>query len=147
MRYRAVPDPDGAPISPLFNNRTLEFSSRSGVTHCWLRFWLPDVVLPMKVDELEVSLNISGPANRIELFGWDGREMISLVIWDDPIGRMEGRIRDPRVLKPDEDGSVRLGIYVGDPARQLPESGGPREGRAEWQIEDFRAELTGVVGE
>lgn len=140
LPYRAVKGPDGLAVSGLYDHRRREWQDRSLATSTWLRFQIPDVLLPLEPRQARLTVQVAGPIGKLEISALRGSETVSLKTWSDPVGTLTVEIADPTLLQIAE-GGLLLKVAAGDPSRpSLTQS----KGKANyWRIESLRLDLTG----
>jgi hypothetical protein len=162
LPFRSVDLPDGTPSSPLWNHHRRQWIERSQPATAWLRFQMPKELLPVALDRLRLVLQVTGPVGRLEVSalrrtrgdeapagtGGGPREVVSLYVWNDPVGTSRPiEITDRELLQLDREGGLLLGIAGGDPDR--PELTGTQEAGSTrvsfWKIERLSLELSGTV--
>lgn len=141
VRFDAVPRPTGGASSSLYHDETGEWVEYTGDIETWQRFELPPEVVPLKLNQVELSLEASGAMEKLELIGWNGMRTESLRVWKQPVGTLRATIDRPDVLKVDDRGGLLLGLRVtGSPAPVDPNAG---ELRQYWMVKSLRIEVSG----
>ncbi|HUG92630.1 MAG TPA: hypothetical protein VML55_17450, partial [Planctomycetaceae bacterium] len=143
--YRAGPGPGEEAFASAYSNRNGRWSDKSGYAENWLRFQMPESLLPLELKRVRLTLNIGGPARRIEIAGVANGERVSLESRLDPVGTLHFDVDRPDVLATDASGGLLLGVLVGpvgDTSTGLTPEGTP-EIRDRWKIEYLRLEAEG----
>jgi hypothetical protein len=83
-----------------------------GAKITWLRFQLPDEVLPARIDRATLSVDIDAASRKVDVAGRTDTEVRSLGIEESPQGRIEFAIDDAEFLVPDESGGIWLALRV-----------------------------------
>jgi hypothetical protein len=89
----------------------------------------------MQVQQATLRLEVNCPSRKLEVLGFAGAEPTVLQSQQNPIGVVNVRIADPRVLQLGADGGLLLGLYV--------DRGVTSENDTQWRIEDAQLELAG----
>jgi hypothetical protein len=107
---------------------------------------MPESLLPIELERVRLTVQITGPAGRIEIAGVANGEPVTLETRDDPVGTMHFDIERPDVLTTDAGGRLLLGVLVGFP-RNDAAIAAPLDRRVEvvdpWQISFLRLEAEG----
>ena len=115
-----------------------------------LRFQLPPSVLPLAVERLRVSVKVRTPARRFTVSGHADATLVTLFDAENPLEPIVLDVTDPRLLRPDPDGGLRLTVKIGE--QRQPEGAGqtPPRGKSperaidqEWKIESLGVEVVG----
>jgi hypothetical protein len=107
-----------------------------------LRFQLPGVVLPFKVERARLALRIDAPSRRVTIGGWEapGR-LIELHHVDSPLDPIRVDITKESLLQLDSDGGLHLNLHVGDMLKgKSGAAGGENE---KWAIHYLELEVSG----
>jgi len=142
LPFRSVARPDGRPSSQIYDSRRNEWRESASFSTVWLRFQVPTELLPMVSTRGQVSVQLSGPIGRLELLGLNDGKQQSLGTQIDPVGTVSFEITDLAALKLAENGSVRLGLNIGDQSR--PELTQPNGGDSKpnyWRIDSLSLTL------
>lgn len=140
LSYRPVKAPDGTTPSGLYDHRRREWQDRSQPSSTWLRFQVPEVLLPLEPLRASVTVKVTGPVGKLEISAVRGKETVSVKTWMDPVGTLTTEIDDPALLQT-PSGGVLLKVSGGDPARPgLTQSSGKA---SYWRIESLRLDLQG----
>ncbi|MCH8830634.1 MAG: hypothetical protein IID45_13740, partial [Planctomycetes bacterium] len=142
LPYTSVKDPSDGSQSPTYSNRLRKWTERAGPTKTWLRFQLPQQVLPLRLDRAVLTVQINGPAGKLEIVAWADGKMVSLGTRQNPLGRVRFVIERPEALKVDDKGGLLLAVLVGEQeTASKPVSG--KTIRARWKIESIRLQVSG----
>ncbi len=129
--------------SAVYSNATHEWIELRTSGEAYLRFQVPEQVLPVRLDRARLMLRINAPSRKVQLLGYAGQGWVSLATWNSPVGGFPLEITDPELLELDDRGGFSLGITVADD--RSPDAGtGPINvlGSA-WKIESVELEVTG----
>lgn len=138
ITYRSVQDPSGQRSLSPYDNFRGQWNEHSGPSESWLRFQLPEEVLPLQVDEATVTIRIHGPAERLSIVGPIGGRMESLAVRERPVGTIRLGIEDAERLQIDDQGGLLLGLHV-SATPSIARSGS----KDYWQIVSLHLEVTG----
>jgi hypothetical protein len=123
-----------------------------------LRFQLPPSVLPLAVERLRLSMKVRTPARRVTVSGHADAGLVALFDAENPLDPIVLDVTDPRLLRPDPDGGLRLTLKIGEqvmpeppgktpPPGKSPPTGTPkapgREVEQFWKIESLGVEVVG----
>jgi hypothetical protein len=146
LPFRTVAGPDDESISSVYSFRKGEWLDSKLSTKCWLRFQVPRQVTPLHVDRAVLRVNIRAPSRTVEFRAVKNGDSAPIGSRTSPGGEQEIAlaITDPELLKLDEAGGLRLGLWIGelegDAARVTEESE-----QLTWQVEHLSLELSGVT--
>lgn len=139
LPYREVTGPDGKPPVGLYNRRQLEWMKKEYATSTWLGFDVPDELLPLSLNTVEVRIGVTGPVGQLELMKWDGQQLVSLRSWENPVGTLSATFDEDSGLSVSEDGKLLLFLTAGQGSYDPTAS---QEGpRSYWRIESFDLSL------
>lgn len=100
LPYRTVQAPDdGSAASGLYDYRRREWQDRANASSAWLRFQVPDVLLPLEPLRAKITVQVTGPVGKLEIAGLRGKEAVPLKTWIDPVGTLSVEIADPALLQ------------------------------------------------
>lgn len=142
LPFRSVARPDGRPSSQIYDSRRNEWRESASFSTVWLRFQVPTELLPMVSRRGQVNVQLSGPIGRLELLGLNDGKQRSLGTQIDPVGTVSFEITDSAALQLAENGSLRLGLNIGDQSR--PELTQPSGGDGKpnyWRIDNLSLTL------
>jgi hypothetical protein len=106
-----------------------------------LRFQLPAVVLPFKVERARLVGKIDTPGRRVTVSGLVGSEAIELYRADSPLDPVRVEIAEERLLRPDAEGGLHLNLDVSAPLGG--EAGSAQRVNEKWIIEYLELEVIG----
>ncbi|MBT6157743.1 MAG: hypothetical protein HOK71_09390 [Planctomycetaceae bacterium] len=144
LPFRAVSGPKGFESSGHLNNADGTWLARSKPARTWLRAVIPPEVLPLQIDELTVTMQLSGknlPVDIVELI--DGKPRV-LATRKNPVGIQRIKVDDTASLQIDESGGVTIGIFVGD-TTLLNEINMPETLGEKWNIDFLQLEIAGTT--
>jgi hypothetical protein len=115
--------------------------SGSETTEMDLRFQLPDVVLPFKLDSARVVARIEAPSRRVTLYGQDDGKRVEVHHVDSPLDPIRVDITQERLLRLDKKGGLRLTLGMGKySGGKAAATAGPDD---KWSIRYLEVEVTG----
>lgn len=125
-----------------FDNRSRQWQEQSRATDTWLRFQLPDEILPIEIEEATIVLDINAPLRTVTLSTGGLTEMIPIVHRDNMVGRFTYRIDRASGMVLDERGGLHARLEVGEVIADLPrgEEAGFLEKR--WKVAALELEVT-----
>jgi hypothetical protein len=154
LSYRATTGPDGLVPSGLWDYRKRRWQEKSGPSATWLRFRLPQVLLPLQIERAVVELEVTGPVGKLEIAGLrmnpsGQHDTVPFKTWIDPWGKLTLEITQSELLPISADGGLLLRVSGGDPER--PELTHPDPENSSktipWRIESLSLELHGKTTE
>jgi hypothetical protein len=77
-----------------------------------LRFKLPPSVLPLTVERATLHVRVKAPSRQVKLVGYSGEQPVTLKEVESPIDPIRLDITDARLLRPDAEGCLYVGIEV-----------------------------------
>jgi hypothetical protein len=108
-----------------------------------LRFQLPAVVLPFKVERARLSARIHAPSRRVTVAGRADDGLVEVHRVESPLDPLRVEITDERLLRLDEQGGLHLNVSVSD----VPKGGGAGQrgvqSEEKWTIEYLELEVGG----
>jgi hypothetical protein len=140
LQFSAVNRATGENTSPLYNRRTGVWISSQKPTETWLRFEVPEAVLPLRMDRARLTLQITAPSRTVQIVRRVGERTQPLRKVDNPIGQIELTLEGATLPELDAAGRLLLGILVSamtDEATQPPAS--------VWKIDSVQLEIAGTV--
>ena len=140
VRYRAVKGPGRDGTSPLFDARTGQWVRSSAVSKTWLRFQIPEEVLPIDVQRARLTMGITAPDRVVQILRESDGQVESLSSDSNPIGRITVVIEPPAIPVLDENGALRLGIAV---STNSDSNTGKK--KSSWKIDWLQLEIAGQV--
>jgi hypothetical protein len=111
-----------------------------------LRFQIPPVVLPFKIERVRLTVRMDAPSRRVTVGGWEdsanasGR-LTELHRVESPLDPIRVDISRKSLLRQDTDGGLHLNIHVGDLLKG--KSGAAVGGGGKWTIHYLDLEVTG----
>ena len=139
LTYRGVDGPDGT-RSAAYNSFSDEWADSQLALCQWLRFQVPEPVLPLEVSQATLSLSIRASSRAVDVMALSDGEPVAVRHLSHPIGTYEVILDRPQWLQLDDEGGLKIGIRVG------AEEGGESTDmmtQAPWRVE---AVQMGVVG-
>jgi hypothetical protein len=108
-----------------------------------LRFRLPPSVLPLTVERATLRAKVRASSRKFAVVGYAGEEVVRLTQVESPIDPVRVDVTDRRLVNPDADGYLYLGVEVGE--RVGPPSGDPKQVELDekWWIESLALEVVG----
>jgi hypothetical protein len=101
-----------------------------------LRFQVPASVLPLAVEGARLTVKLHAPAREIVVGIVAGGSTAPLRRLTSPLGIEQVEINDPRLLQPDEQGTLYVGVEVS-------EARGANVGQELWRLESASLEVRG----
>jgi hypothetical protein len=142
VTFRAVKGPTGGGLSPLYNARTGQWVGSSKASRTWLRFQIPEAVLPLELQQARLTVEVTAPDRTVEIARWIEGRIESLSSRDNPIGQIRVTMEGSSLPEVDEHGGLLLGILTGQPTRRPPQGK-----EAMWKIDSVQLELAGRTSE
>jgi len=140
IQFRATSQPTSGASSPLYDHRSGGWVASQKSSEIWLRFQLPEVVLPLQVQRATLTLQLTAPSRTLEILRFvDGRKEPLRQVRN-PIGQMVERFPAAELPPLDAHGGLLLGLAVGAAAEKGTRAEGPP-----WKIEMAQLEAAGVV--
>ena len=138
--FRATNLPDGQGASPLYDHRMDEWVPSQRSSALWLRFQVPEVLLPLELERARLTLQITAPDRTIEILRLGGDPTQPLSRMNNPIGVMEVTLSGATLPELDADGGLVVGVNVGP----VEDKDGSVKAQR-WKIERVQREIAGVV--
>ncbi|MBI3862702.1 MAG: hypothetical protein HY290_12500 [Planctomycetia bacterium] len=148
LPFRAVNQPDGNPSSPVWSARRREWQNRTTASALWLRFQLPRELLPAELTGGRLTIQVTGPVMRMELFGLRQPDLATAVpieLWNNPVGSHTFELADRSLMQLDEAGGVVLGLTAGENPKLSDDPQADVSKPSPWRIVDLRIELTAKI--
>ncbi|HUT95356.1 MAG TPA: hypothetical protein VMY37_38230 [Thermoguttaceae bacterium] len=142
LDYRSVRGPLREP-SAAYGNATHEWIELRTSTEAYLRFQVPEQVLPIKLDRARVVVRINAPSRTVQLLGHAGQRWVSLATWNSPVGGFPLEITDTELLELDDQGGFLLGIAVARDRSSEAGTGPVTRLGSAWRIEAVELEIEG----
>ena len=139
--FRAIVGPDGNRPS-VYSSFTGEWAELTSAATDWLRFQVPETVVPIELSRAEIRLNIRAPSRLVEILGLRDGTPVLVKEFVHPIGTCEVIIEDPGLLKLDDRGGLTIAIRVG-----WEEAGVAQDfmSMASWKVESLEMNIVGKV--
>jgi hypothetical protein len=148
ISYASCLAPDGSLPAGAWDDKLGEWQERSGANTTWLRFLVPQTLLPLKATKAKLNLKVSGDMGQIEILGAKEATELVLQTRKSPAGSISFEIEDPAALEVSPDGGIRLGFRAGlvpDPTAEAPVDLMAGNTKSYWRIESLSLELSGVT--
>lgn len=152
LLFNPVNGPDGTVPSGLWDPRKREWAQKANPSSIWLRFQVPEALLPIETLSGRLVVRVTGPMGKLQIAGAKGAQAVPLKTWMDPVGSLEFEIPGGELLAADASGGILLKVSAGDPDRpeltKTESSAGDKVNY--WQIESLslalKAKTTSVEG-
>jgi hypothetical protein len=110
------------------------------------RFRLPPSVLPLTVERATLRTKVRASSRKFAVVGYAGDQVVRLKQVESPIDPVRVDVTDPRLVTPDADGYLYLGVEIGE--RVGSASGDPTHVELDenWRIESMGLEVVGRAG-
>jgi hypothetical protein len=109
----------------------------SQATNMDLRFQLPDVVLPLEVERAQLVVKLAAPSRRVTVSLPSETGLVEVRRVESPLDPIRVEIADPRFLRLDGAGGLRVNVTVGE----VP--GGDSGSAARWTLDYLELEVSG----
>jgi hypothetical protein len=113
----------------------------TGAADMHLRFQLPPVVLPFRVERARLAAKIDAPGRRMTVAGRAGEQLVELFRADSPADPVRVDLTEARLLRLDEEGGLHVNVAVSELAGEVKGRTARPEDR--WQVEYLELEVTG----
>ncbi|NLS95977.1 MAG: hypothetical protein GXX96_27895 [Planctomycetaceae bacterium] len=144
LPYQSVAGPDGRKSSAYNPYRHEWAELKIGVCE-WLRFQLPDTVLPIEVKRATLSFDIRAPSRPVDVLAMSGEQAVVVKELVHPIGTFHVVVERPALLQLDDEGGLTMAIRVGEEPSADPDD---LMAQASWKVESLHLTITGkVLGE
>ncbi|MBD3672496.1 MAG: hypothetical protein HUJ26_03120 [Planctomycetaceae bacterium] len=140
LPYREVTGPDGKRPAGLYNRKKQEWLEKKYTSSTWLGFEIPEVLLPLSLEQVDVQIAVTGPVGQLELWVWDGERRVSLRKWEKPVGQLSATFDQNDNLMVSADGRLLLYLSAGEGTFDQTTSE-EQEPRSDWRIESFDLSL------
>jgi hypothetical protein len=148
LPYRETVGPDGAVPVGLYDYRHHEWQEKSQATSVWLRFQVPQELLPLTPQSAKLVVRVTGPVGQFEIAAHQNGQAVPVKAWTRPVGTLTAEITDPDHLAIDADGGLLLRVAAGDPNRPTSSTNGSGDGhRSYWRIESLSLELRAKISQ
>ena len=113
--FQSVSGPGRAGMSAAYQNREGQWiGPLFEGSETFLRFQLPEAVLPVRLDRAVLRVKINASGRTLEIMAAGRPDLQPLATRDSPLGVLTFEIDDPTALQLDERGGLLLAIRVGD---------------------------------
>jgi hypothetical protein len=112
-------------------------------TDMHLRFQLPEVVLPFKVERARLLTRIDAPDRRVTVSGLTDGGPVELHRVESPLDPLRVDVSDERLLRLDAEGGLHLNLSVSDTLRAAEAGQRDLQAGQKWTIEYIELEVTG----
>lgn len=143
LPFREVTGPNGKSPIGLYNFKKQEWTEKNYSTSTWLQFDLPDNLLPLSLERVDLQIGVTGPVGQLELSRWDGSQLISLRRWDNPVGTLTASFSASDGLSLSENGNLQLFLSAGEGIYDA--SSDSSVTRSRWRIESFDLSVEVIV--
>jgi hypothetical protein len=141
LPYRGVEDLQGRRPNA-YGNLMREWVETKQTVCDWLRFQVPETVLPLRASRAEVSITVRAPSRTVEILALADGQPVVVRTLTHPIGTYSAVIDKPDMLELDESGGLRLAIRVGrDDAASSPNP----TLQTSWKVGAVQLEIAGTV--
>ncbi len=141
--YRVVVGPEGEQPVAFTNVSRKWIECKFAVTQ-WLRFQLPETVLPLQISQAELTLSIRAPSRQVELLLPRGSDHDVILDLAHPLGTYRCTLSDPAQLPLDDRGGLVVALRVGEDQTE-PEQRADQISQTEWLVKEIQMEVTGTV--
>jgi len=100
-----------------YDSRRGKWGDKRNASLTWLRFQLPEQLLPIELSRATFTVDINAPSRKMEVLGVSGEDAVLIATDNSPIGSFAYEIDDTEVLKLDSYGGLLLGIDLGESTR------------------------------
>lgn len=148
ISYASCLAPDGSLPAGAWDDKLGEWQERSGANTTWLRFQIPQSLLPLKAGKVNLHLKVSGDMGQIQVLGANEAAEVVLQTMKAPAGSITFEIDDPAGLNVSPDGGLRLGFKAGlvpDTTTEAPADLMAGNTKSYWRIESLSLELSGIT--
>jgi hypothetical protein len=131
----------GSRHSSAFSNERNEWIELNRAAWSWLRFRVPEAVLPLTIEEAVLTVQAEAASRTFEVFSPQDDGELQLVAQQvDPSGVFRLSLTPVSALAVDDWGGLILGFQVGDQTSSI----GGEEVVLPWKIEHVQLEIQGV---
>ena len=142
--YRAVMAGD-TPHASAYDNHARQWIPLRLPAETWLRFQVPEEVLPLRVEQAWVAIDLDVPGRRVEILGREGGEVVVLAARQSPLGKVRFALDRREALRLDVRGRLLLGIRVGPDTPPSDSQGAAVAAGTPWKITSVGLEIAGQV--
>ncbi len=140
LQFSAGVRPTDASSSPLYNRRTGVWIPSQKATQTWLRFQVPEAVLPLQIQSARLTVQITAPNRTVQIVRRVDERTQSLRKVDNPIGQIELTLQGATLPELDAAGRLLLGIFVSVMADEANQ-----QRASVWKIDTVQLEVAGTV--
>lgn len=131
--------PDGSVVTGLYDHNTRRWSEKNAPSAAWLKFRIPEILLPVEMQRVRVAVQVAGPIGRLEIAGHRQAEPVPVKTWSDPVGTLTFETTETDVFPVSPEGDVLLRVAGGDPSQTKAITS--VEKLIPWRIESLHLEL------
>jgi hypothetical protein len=138
LRVTSMADGQGA--SPLYDHRRGQWIASKSTSELWLHFQVPAAVLPLELDRVRLTLQMTAPGRHIEIRCIRNQQLQQLARIQNPIGVISVPMSGDSLPPMETQGRLTIGVVVsgiedqtGTVAEQL------------WKIERVQLEIAGTM--
>ncbi len=139
--FRGIVGPDGSRPAA-YGSFTGEWGELKIPATEWLRFQMPEAVLPIQLSQATVSLDIRAPSRLVELLCLSDGAPVVVKELTHPIGAFEIVLDRPELLELDEQGGLVIAVRVGS---EESVDSGDLMSQASWKVESLQMNIVGTV--
>ncbi len=122
-----------------------EWGESKNATSQWLRFQMPDSVLPLELSRAVISLSIRAPSRSVAILGLSDGQPVVVRDLTHPIGTYVVTLDQPRLLQLDDQGGLTVAVRVG---KEQSTDVDNLMAQAPWKVESLHVAVAGrVLGE
>jgi hypothetical protein len=141
IAYRAVDGPDGK-RSGAYNSYRGEWAESQFAVSQWLRFQMPESVLPLELSRAVISLSVRAPSRSVEILALSDGQPVVVRDLTHPIGTYQVALDQPGLLQLDDEGGLTVAVRVGN---EQSADLGNLMAQAPWKVESLRMAVVGKV--
>ena len=141
ISFRGIIGPDGNRPSA-YSAIVHEWCEMSSGATDWLRFQLPESVLPLELSRAVVSLDIRAPSRFVEILGLNDGAPVVVKQLSLPIGTYQISLDRPGLLQLDEHGGLTIALRVGAEEVDDPQD---LMAQANWKVHSLQMSVVGKV--
>ena len=136
---------DNGGLSTAYDPRNGQWREGSDHTQQLLRFTIPESVRPLKLNRVDVKIELTAPDRLVTLSAGGRDHQESFAEIDDGLGSYQYAITDPSLLATEADGSYYMRIHVHESQRGQNRS--TADSGSTWKINFLSLEVTGRTAE
>ncbi|MHB8900085.1 MAG: hypothetical protein ACYC6Y_15155 [Thermoguttaceae bacterium] len=141
LRYTGVNGPDGE-RSTAYNAYRHEWAESQHATTQWLRFQVPECVLPLEVTRATLLLSVRAPSRSVEILALSDAGPVVVKTLIHPIGAYQVTLDRPDLLRLDEQGGLKIAVSAGG---EQSEDHQDLMSLAPWKVESIQLGIAGRV--